>query len=353
MLSIKRAFAIHGRLGAWAALPLAFIMLTGSLAVYGRELDAIAYPASACAHARQGVLDVPWSVLAESASLASSGRVLTMVAPEVDGASAWALVEAGPRDYRYVFLDPHDGRARGIAPFRMPRRLLRDLHRALLLGENVGLTIVTSFALMLATSMITGLRFWSRHGTGGLSRRYHRYASAALSPFLVIVLVTTSWYWAENLFGFFELRPSGPTPSIGEATIARVRAHEPTLPIDQLVAIAQAAYPELEVHSIAMPTPRRAVFSVSGHAHESALVRELANQVFVDPFTGEVLEVRRADRLGPLAWWEHSVDAIHFGTWGGEPTRALWMTCGVACIALPLTGFAVRRARARYAPAQR
>jgi uncharacterized iron-regulated membrane protein len=325
-------------------------MLTGTLAVYGRELDAVAFPASVCASTRRGRVDVAWSVLARSASRATaSGRVLTLVAPEEDGVAAWALVEIAPREYRTVFLDPRDGRARGVAPFRTPRRFLRDLHRDWLLGENVGLTLVTTFALVLLGSLITGLRFWSRRATGGMARRYHRTASIVLAPFLAIVIVTTAWYWAENLFGFFELRPSGATPSIGAADVARVRAREATLPIDRLVAIAQAAYPELEIRSIAMPTARRAVFSVSGHAHEGALVRELANQVFVHPFTGEVLEVRRADRLGRLAWWEHVVDAIHFGTWGGDATRALWLTCGAACVALPLTGFAVRRARRRYA----
>ena len=169
----KAAFALHGRVGAWLAWPLAFVMLTGSVAVYGRELDAIAYPASMSVHARSGHLDVSWSVLVASAERAVPGaRVLTIVAPEMEGASACALVELAPRDLRHVFLDPHDGRALGIAPFRTPRRFLRDLHRDWLLGETVGLTIVTTFSLALALSVITGLTFWSRRATGGLAKRW-------------------------------------------------------------------------------------------------------------------------------------------------------------------------------------
>lgn len=347
----KRAFALHGRLGAWLALPLAFVMLTGVLAVYARELDAVVFPAAACSGAQRGRIDVGWSVLAASAERAVPGaRVLTLSAPEADGASGWALVEVAPRDYRHVFLDPHDGRARGIAPFRTPHRFLRDLHRDWLLGENVGLTIVTSLVLALAVSMFSGLTVWSRRATGSGTRRYHRLASVTLVPFLAIVVVTASWYWGENLAGLFELRPSGSIPHLAAEDVARVRAHEPALELDRLVAIAEAAYPGLEVHLVAMPTARRAVFSVAGHADESALVRELANQVFVHPYTGEVLEVRRARDLGPLAWWEHAVDAIHFGTWGsamrgGSATRALWMVLGIASALLPITGWMIRRAR--------
>jgi uncharacterized iron-regulated membrane protein len=332
--------------GVWLAAPLAFVMLTGALAVYGREMDAGFFPAAACAGAERGHIDVAWSVLATSAVRAVPGsRVLTLVAPEEDQSAAWALVEIAPREYRHVFLDPSDGRARGIAPFRTPHRFLRDLHRDWLLGENVGLTIVTSLGLALMLSMATGLVFWSRRGSGTGVRRFHRWASVSVLPFLLIVVITTAWYWGENLFGLFEVRPSGGIPSIGADDIARARAHEETLALDTLVAAAQRAYPELEIRAVALPTPRRPVFSVMGHADEGPLVRELANQVFVHPYTGEVLEVRRARDLGPLTWWEHSVDAIHFGTWGGGWTRALWMVFGIAAALLPITGWMIRRAR--------
>jgi uncharacterized iron-regulated membrane protein len=347
----KRAFALHGRLGAWLALPLAFVALTGSLAVYARTLDAWVFPSSVCAHARRGVIDVPWSALEASATRAVPGsHVLTLVAPEEDGASAWALVEGAPRAYRHVFLDPHDGRALGVAPFRTPRRLLRDLHRAWLLGENVGLFPVTALAFVLAASVWTGLRFWSRRGAGGAGRRYHRLASVALLPFLAVLVITGGWYFGEHLFGMFELRPSGALPSLPPALGERVRAREATLGTDALVETAQRAYPELAIHVVALPTPRRPFFAVSGHAGETSLVRELANEVFVQPYTGEVLEVRRARDLGPLAWWEHSVDAIHFGTWGSivdarDASRALTSVLGVATTALILAGAGIRRAR--------
>jgi uncharacterized iron-regulated membrane protein len=214
-----------------------------------------------------------------------------------------------------------------------------------MLGENVGLFVVTSLALALWISIATGLRFWSRRGAGGLARRYHRWATVVMLPFLAIVLITTTWYWGENIAGYFDIRPSGDIPRIGAADVARVRRHDATLPIDRLVSNARSVYPELEVHLVSLPTAGRPIFSVAGHADESGLVRELANQVFVHPFNGDVIEVRRARDLDRVAWWEHVVDAIHFGTWGGAWTRALWMCCGIACAMLTIAGWIVRRRR--------
>ncbi len=344
----KRVFALHGRAGAWLGLPLAFVMLTGAIAIYGRELDTVWFPSSACAHAHRGHVDVPWSTLEASATRAvPTSHLLSMSAPEADGMSAWAMVETEARELRFVFLDPHDGRALGIAPYRTPHRFLRDLHRDWLLGENVGLTIVTSLALALVFSIVTGLRFWSRRVTGDRPRRYHRLASIAMLPFLLVVVVTTLWYWGENIAGFFELRPSGGIPHIAAADVSRVRRHEPTMSVDRLVAHAHDTFTDLEIRFVSMPTPRRPIFSVSGHASEGPLVRELANQVFVHPYNGDVLEVHRATDLGPLQWWEHAVDAIHFGTWGGSGTRALWCVLGLMSALVPFTGWIVRWRRLR------
>ncbi|MFO0684102.1 MAG: PepSY-associated TM helix domain-containing protein [Sandaracinus sp.] len=349
----KLAFLLHGRVGQWLAMPLAFVFLTGALAVYGRELEALAFPAAACAGTQRGHLDVAWSVLAERALAAvddSDARVLSLSAPEEDGAAAWALVQVAPRQYRYVFLDPRDGHARGVARFATPRRFLRDVHRSWMLGENVGLTIVTSLSLLLLVSLVTGLRVWARRHPPERWRRTHRLAGIALVPFLLVVIVTTVWYWGENLAGFFDVRPSGEIPSIGHDDVARVRRHEETMPVDVLVSHARSAYPELEVRFVSFPSVRRPVFSVSGHAGEGPLVRELANQVYLHPFNGDVLEVERATDLGAIAWWEHAVDAIHFGTWGdawglGALSRVLWLLGGLGSALLTITGFVVRRRR--------
>src|SRR3546814_10964427 len=47
------------------------------------------------------------------------------------------------------------------------------------------------------------------------------------------------------------------------------------------------------------------------------LVRDTANAVALDPYNGEVLEVRRAEELDALERWVHTADPLHFGTFAG------------------------------------
>ena len=204
---------------------------------------------------------------------------------------------------------------------------------------------MTSIVFFLATSMVSGLRFWTPRGPRAPLRFGHRMASAALLPFLALLVTTGVWYWGELVLGWADVHPSGDIPRMEAQGVARLRAHEPTLGVEELVSIASAAWPELEVHAVAYPTVRRPVFSVFGGAREPTLVRELANQVFVHPYDGTVLAVTRAEELSPVAWWEHVVDAIHFGTWGGVFSRAFYVLCGLVATSLPISGWLVRRRR--------
>lgn len=349
--SAKSAFALHGRLGAWLGLAVAFVAGTGTLAVFGHELDWLLVPACRCEAARQGRLSVPWSALEAAVREARpTARLHSLAAPRADGYAAVALVEEPERVYEHVYLDPRDARVLGASGFRTPQRFLRDLHRSLLLGENVGLLVVGLFSLVLGAQLVTGLRS-TRLGSAVRTvprdpRRFHRLAAAWLVPFLVLSAVTTTWYLGEHVAGLFEIRPT-PSPSRRDpARSARLRAGEPTLEIDALVEVAERAYPELEVNFVALAVPRRPHFSVTGPAGEP-YVRDLASQVFVEPYEGRVLGVERADALGPLQRWEHGVDFLHFGTFAGTPSRALWAVLGGLTSALAASGWVARRRRLR------
>lgn len=355
--SVRGAFALHGRLGAWLGLLIAFIAGTGALATFGHELDWLLVPACRCESAREGRVDVAWSVLASSVhAVRPTARLHSLAAPRADGYAAVALVEEPERTYAHVYLDPHDGRVLGTSGFRTPQRFLRDLHRSLLLGENVGLTLVGLCSLVLATQLVTGLRATRLRAAARTpprdARRFHRLASAWLLPFLVLVVVTTTWYLGEHLAGFFELRPT-PSPTRRDPALsARLRAGEATLGVDELAQIAEAAYPELEVRFVALAVPRRPHFAVTGPAGEP-YVREQASQVFLDAFDGRVLGVERADELTWLQRWEHGVDFLHFGSFAGAPSRALWAVLGTLVSALAASGWIVRRRRMRAAATDR
>lgn len=71
------------------------------------------------------------------------------------------------------------------------------------------------------------------------------------------------------------------------------------------------------------------------------------NAVYLDQYSGEVLQVEdgRAQGLG-----DHVLDSftpLHFGTFGGLPTRILYVFVGLAPLILFITGFVMWRHRYR------
>jgi uncharacterized iron-regulated membrane protein len=69
-----------------------------------------------------------------------------------------------------------------------------------------------------------------------------------------------------------------------------------------------------------------------------ALVRNRANQVYVHPLTYEVIKVQRADEIPTVAWLNNIADPLHFGNFGGLPTKILWFLAGLGISGLVLTG---------------
>ncbi len=340
--SARRSFRVHLWIGAWLSAPLAFVVLTGGLATLSPELDALLVPELRCPGARRGVLDVSFGALMQGASEAlPEARVHGLSAPAEDEQCAFALLEAPERTFHHVYFDPDTGEVRGRGTARTPRRVLRDLHRSLLLGENVGLTIVGLFSLVLAAALATGLSAigtWRRALSKGRgSRRAHRVLGLALLPFVSLVVLTSGWYLGEHLFGLFDVRVTEVPPQRDPDVARRLRAGEAGLEVDSLVAAARDAYPELAPQYVALAVPRRTYVVVTGDAGVPG-VRDLASQVFLDPFDGHVLRVQRADRLSLLGRWEHGVDFLHFGTFAGAPSRALYFALSLAVLSLIALG---------------
>lgn len=347
----RRSFRIHGWLGWWLGAPLFFIVITGTLATLSPELDRLLVPALRCDGARAGRLEVSFGALAEAARAAMpEGRLHSVAAPTDDGRCAIAMLEGEARVFHHVYLDPSDAGVTGMGSARTPQRFLRDLHRSLLLGENVGLFVVGLFSWVLLGAAWTGLRslgaFRRALIAGHGARRLHRRLAIVLLPFLGLVIVTSCWYFAEHVFGLFEIRATT-IPVRRDTEIAeRLTAGEATLGVDALVARAEAAYPEMTPTFVALAVPRRTYAVVTGPAGVP-FVRDQASQVFLAPFDGAVLEVVRADALNPLQRWEHGVDFLHFGTFAGRASRYLYTALGLALMTLVLTGVATRRARSR------
>lgn len=340
--SVRTSYRVHVGLGTWLALPLAIVLLTGTLATLSPELDALLVPALSCPEAQADELGISFGALERAAREAMpEARIHGLSAPTEDGQCAFVLLEYPERTYHHVYVDPSDGHVTGTGSARTPRRFLRDLHRSLLLGENVGLFVIGLFSWVLLGALVTGLRTLGplrrAVGAGRGSRRWHRRLALALLPFVALVVLTTGWYFVEHVLGMAEIRVTEVPPRRDAAIAARLTAGEATLDADALIARASVAYPELRPHFVALAVPRRTYVTVTGET-DVRYVRDLSSQVFLDPFDGHVLRVQRADALSPLGRWEHGVDFLHFGTFAGSASRYLYTLLGLAMLGLVAAG---------------
>ncbi|UJR79889.1 PepSY-associated TM helix domain-containing protein [Sandaracinus amylolyticus] len=347
----KRTFALHSSLGMVVGVAIAFVCATGALAALAPSIDRMVVPASRIDDARPDDPRARWSeLLAAAQAHASGAQVIVLSAPHVPGVAAEAILRHGPGRFERLYLDPRDARVRGRGAWWNVQRFARDLHRSLFLGENAGIFVVGALATPLLVSTLSGLvlalrtkqrwRVRWRAGRERALRDGHRALGLALAVMALLWGTTGAWYWAELMLGWAHVSAIPALPRVEARSDAEHRE------LDALVAIGEAAYPELVVDSIALPTARRPVLSLLGH-DGSVLSRDQASQVFVEPYEGRVLGVWRPDAMGPAERWAHAADPLHFGELGGTPTRITWGVLGLGLAMVAAVGPWIRWRRRR------
>ena len=329
------------RVHSWAGLKLsilmAFILATGTLAVFAHEIDWLVTPAM-----RVSVQDQPvasWGAIAAAAARAEpSGRLQTLYAPIDPWFAVEAWVEIGKGAPRRIHVDPWTAQVTGTQGWANVHRFLRQVHRHLMLPTKVGIPLVSSLSFILLASLITGIvtykKWWRgffRKPRGGDARRVmgdlHRLMGLWSLWFVALITLTGFWYLVETLGGnakvpkIPEIESSGPPP-VGPA-------------LDRLVAIAHQARPTLKINEIRFTDENGVIFLGQDQAW---LVRDRANGVAVDPATGKVLKTLDGRDLNVHQRISEMADPLHFGTFGGLATKVIWFLFGALLTALAVTG---------------
>ncbi|MEV5022291.1 PepSY domain-containing protein [Sphingobium sp. LMA1-1-1.1] len=119
------------------------------------------------------------------------------------------------------------------------------------------------------------------------------------------------------------------------ASVIAARAMPTSVALDRLVAIARRADPALDIREIRITPDNGVIFLGQSSAW---LVRDRANAVVVDPAMSRVVArldgraLRAHQRLSEMA------DPLHFGTFGGLWTKAVWFLFGALLTAMAVTG---------------
>ncbi|OWK29879.1 PepSY-associated TM helix domain-containing protein [Sphingomonas mucosissima] len=339
-------WVVHSWAGFKLSIFLTFILATGTLAVFAHEIDWLITPAM-----RVAPRDAPhasWGSIADAAQRAAPDGALTTIFAPIDpwfAVEAWVSPEKGAP--RRIYVDPWTGEVTGQHGWANVHRFLRQVHRHLMLPTKIGIPIVCSLALLLAASLVTGVVTYKKWWRGffrwphtGNTRRLtgdlHRLAGLWCLWFVALISLTGIWYLVETLGGN---APVEQPPEIGVRSPPTGRA------LDRLVAIAQREKPGLDIREIRFLEDQGVAFLGQDSAW---LVRDRVNGVVIDPANGRTTMIMDGADLSIHQRISEMADPLHFGTFGGLPTKILWFIFGALMTALSVTGtmiYALRLSR--------
>lgn len=344
------AFTLHRYIGLAVGIILVIVGLTGSLLVFQHEMDEWAI------QQRFGYV-VPQEQRLSTATLVDNvkvayanhrdwqvGQVQMLPKQEV-----YTVRLNRPDETQWeVFVNPYTGvimgdRQREAALFN---RVL-ELHYALLVG-NTGMVIVGIAAFLLVILSITGIVLWPgwRKLISGFKIKWlahpkrvnfdiHKVAGIITAVFLAAIAFTGfCWNFYEYAEPAIYAATFTPKPPEVKSTLLNGK---PTLKLGEILRRSNAALPGATTTFINLPQKPDQVFEIYKKVPGDS--EDFNSYVKIDQFSGKVLYVHdsRTGRLGDRVL--NSFTPLHYGTFGGLPTRILYVFVGLSPTILLITGF--------------
>jgi len=347
--STKTLFRWHGWLGLNLGLVLFIVCFSGTIAVFSHEIDWLLDPAL-----RVERRDAPydWEAIVRGVERAYPLHRVTFVdGPRHPGFAALAYATAPDGTGVKFWVDPHTGEVRKRGSFWNVQRFFRSFHRRMFVPGGPGVALVSLFGIVLLLSVTSGFLFyrnWRRNlfrirtsSVKAFLTDLHRQTGVWTLVFSILIVVTSAWYLLE----VFAPAPPAPPPRIEEAQLRARGDVAPRRDLTELARRAEAEFPGFRVGDVLVGGGARPVEFRGQAGHW--LVRDRANRVWADPSNGEILGVQRADGIGLYTRLSDTADPLHFGTFGGLWTQALWFALGLALSALMLTGAWIWNRRVR------
>jgi len=348
--SAKPARSIWWRLHHWAGLQvslfLAFVCLTGTLAVFSYELDWLARPAM-------------WTAPVAAEDQASWGEVLNTTraaAPDAVGMNIYrplhplatydAVARADGENTHY-YIHPGTAELTGTGEWIGFQRFLRNTHRHLMLPVKIGVSLVSLAAILLGVTLVTSFWVYKRWWRGflrwpkgrtlrALIGDTHRLAGLWSIWFVALICLTGYWYLAEQ-WGLDAPAADKPLARL-EASVDLPALAAPGQALDAGLKRLHESQPDYRVALVRWTRAEPDVIEVHGEAGRAMLVRPRANAVWIDAQTGALLGEADPRTLSAHQRIAEMADPLHFGTFGGYWTKTLWFLFGAMLTGLAATG---------------
>ncbi|MFN7164813.1 MAG: PepSY-associated TM helix domain-containing protein, partial [Hyphomonas sp.] len=248
----------------------------------------------------------------------------------------------------HVYVHPGTAEILGEGSWAGVQRFLRNTHRHLMLPVTYGVTIVSLAAMLLLVSLVTSFAVYKNWWRGffrwprGRTLRAvigdaHRFIGLWSIWFIALFIVTGLWYLVEVWGGN---APISPRPEIA-AIDSLPEAAAMAAALDAGLADIQRDYPGYRVESVSWPSPKFPAFMVHGQSGRAILVRPRVDAFWIDARTGETIGAIDPRALSAHQRISEGADPLHFGTFGGYWTKAIWFLFGAALTAMAVTGVVI------------
>ncbi|WP_138502421.1 PepSY-associated TM helix domain-containing protein [Nostoc sp. PA-18-2419] len=348
-------FRLHRYIGLAVGLIAIIIGLTGSLLVFHDEISEFLL------HRQIGTINhngerLPVEVILNQVKTAYTNQPDVTIDRIYISAKPNAPAVVVPRkqdtDLAELYVNPYNGAIIGNSQKIFSERffsVVYELHYSLLAGKT-GYAIAGIAALLMCILSITGIVLWPgwRKLLNGFKIKLDAHPKRVNFDIHKVAGIVTAIFIALTGFtGFCWNFSDFTNPIIYAVTFTNKSASEPVsklIPgktplelIDQLKT-ARATFPNAMLGTIYFPRKPQDALSIRFKLPQDD-DENGQSYVYLDQYTGKVLRVDNIleTPLGDRVL--NSFEPLHYGTFGGLPTRILYVFVGLAPLILFITGF--------------
>ena len=344
-------FYLHGSIGFFVGLLLIVIGLTGSLLVFEQDFDKLMIARHYGLITPQQVNFVSPESVANIIGAKYAARedlhLFRIYVPDPPSSPYVAQLSSANDLRTEIFIHPYTGKIMGERVWDHTLiGIILNLHYSLMSGDT-GTVIVGIAAFLMCLLCISGLILWPgwRKLIAGFKIKLDAHRQRAnFDIHKVAGIVTVVFLFFTGFTGFcwnfsftepiiyavtFTKQPSSP--------VSKPIQGKSPLGLTEQLKNAHAALPGAVTKSIYFPDKPVDALQIRMKLPPESVEYGNSN-VYLDSYTGEVLRVDNGLKLPLGLRVLNSFVLLHYGTFGGLPTRILYVFVGLAPLILFITG---------------
>ncbi len=344
-LTSKRLFAIHGWLGLNFGLLLTIVCFTGAVAALTHEIEWLTDKSLRIEPTDTILWQETYDALKKAYPYHSIGG-FAMGEPNMLDSLAWgSYITAPDGNSMQLRVNPYTAEIVRYGTRMYLTDFIRQFHYNFFSSYGFYLVCFVSFPLLF--SLVSGLLFFKgwwkslfyiRFGKGypAFWSSLHRFIGVWSMLFGIIISITGVWYLLERDVVPRDIAYSS-APKLSKSQLKHYGSSPQLLPVDEYIDAAKSVFPQLQPTGVYMPSSPDGAVTIQGRVGHF-FTRDRANAVYLDPYSGEVIDIRKSKESTLLKWWVNAADSLHFGYFGGVFTKILWALFAFCLPVLILSG---------------